>query len=69
LAESFDAETLVGLVIAHVDADPASLRFTPIRTGKHNTSYWVDSERGRFVLRIAPPDDVEQTAGRRGRLW
>ena len=58
MAESFDAETLVGLVLAHVDVDPASLRFTPIRTGKHNTSYWVDSERGRFVLRIAPPDDA-----------
>lgn len=58
MAESFDAETLVGLVLAHIDADPASLRFTPIRTGKHNTSYWVDSERGRFVLRIAPPDDA-----------
>jgi aminoglycoside phosphotransferase (APT) family kinase protein len=58
LAESFDIETLVELVLAYVDADPASLRFTPIRTGKHNTSYRVDSERGRFVLRIAPSDDV-----------
>ena len=43
--ESFDTETLAGLVLAHVDADPTSLRFTPIRTGKHNTSYWVESDR------------------------
>jgi fructosamine-3-kinase len=46
------------LFISHVDADPASLRFTPIRTGKHNSSFWVQSNLGRFVLRIAPPDDV-----------
>lgn len=63
MPESFDPETLAALVLAHVnhvnvDIDPASLRFTPIRTGKHNTSYWVDSDRGRFVLRIAPPDDA-----------
>jgi fructosamine-3-kinase len=58
LPESFDTETLTRLVLAHVDADPASFRFTPVRTGKHNTSYWVDSDQGRFVLRIAPPDDA-----------
>jgi aminoglycoside phosphotransferase (APT) family kinase protein len=58
LREGFDTETLVELVGTHVDASPASLRFSPIRTGKHNASYWVASDRGRFVLRIAPPDDV-----------
>jgi len=58
LPESFDVETLAGLVLAHLDADPAALRFSPIRTGKHNTSYRVESDRGRFVLRIAPPDDA-----------
>jgi aminoglycoside phosphotransferase (APT) family kinase protein len=56
LFESFDTPTLARLVLAHVDASPHSLRFTPIRTGKHNISYWVDSNRGRFVLRVAPPD-------------
>jgi fructosamine-3-kinase len=56
--ESFDTETLTRLVLAHIDAEPAALRFAPVRTGKHNTSYWVDSDRGRFVLRIAPPDDA-----------
>jgi Ser/Thr protein kinase RdoA (MazF antagonist) len=58
MRQSFDTETLIELTLAHVDATPASLRFTPIRTGKHNTSYWVTGDRGRFVLRIAPPDDA-----------
>ena len=55
---TFSAETLTKLVLANLDADPQSLRFTPVRTGKHNTSFWVDSNRGRSVLRIAPPDDA-----------
>jgi aminoglycoside phosphotransferase (APT) family kinase protein len=50
--------TLTEMIVAHIDPDPASLRFTPIRTGRHNTSYWVDTNLGRFVLRIAPPDDA-----------
>ena len=58
MRESFDTEILTELVCAHVDADPASLRFTPISTGKHNTSYWVDGDQSRWVLRIAPPDDA-----------
>jgi fructosamine-3-kinase len=58
LAGAFDRRTLSDLVLAHLDADPASLQFHPVRTGKHNSSYWVDSNRSRFVLRIAPPDDA-----------
>jgi len=58
MLEPLSAETLVSLVLAHLDADPASLRFAPIRTGKHNASYWVESDQGRYVLRIAPPDDA-----------
>jgi len=58
LSESFDTSTLARLVLAHIDAGPDSLRFTPIRTGKHNTSYRVDGDQGRFVLRIAPPDNA-----------
>jgi aminoglycoside phosphotransferase (APT) family kinase protein len=58
LPASFDTETLTGLVLAHLNADPASLHFAPISTGKHNTSYRVDSNQGRFVLRIAPPDEA-----------
>lgn len=52
----FDVGTLTELTLANVDADPRSLRFAPVQTGKHNASFWVDSDRGRFVLRIAPPD-------------
>lgn len=58
MSECFDTDTLAELALAHIDADPASLRFAPIRTGKHNASYWVDSDQGRFVLRIAPPDEA-----------
>jgi aminoglycoside phosphotransferase (APT) family kinase protein len=58
LTETFDTATLAQLVLSHLDADPATLRFAPVRTGKHNASYWVTCDRGRFVLRIAPPDDA-----------
>ena len=33
-------------------------RLTRIRTGKFNTSYFVDTDRGAYVLRIAPPEDT-----------
>jgi aminoglycoside phosphotransferase (APT) family kinase protein len=56
LFETFDDTTLRRLVLAHLDVDPAALRFSPVRTGKHNSSYWVDGDRDRFVLRIAPDD-------------
>lgn len=58
MTETFDRQTLVDLVLAHLDAEPASLQFSPVQTGRHNSSYWVDSNRGRFVLRIAPPDEA-----------
>jgi aminoglycoside phosphotransferase (APT) family kinase protein len=58
LAETLDTSSLTEIVIAHINAHPTSLRFTPIRTGRHNTSYWIDSNRGHFVLRVAPPDDL-----------
>ncbi len=58
MSESFPVEVLEELVRAHVGADVGSLRFRPIRTGKHNRSYWVEGDGERFVLRIAPPDDA-----------
>jgi len=58
LLKARDLKTLTGIVLAHIKADPHSLRLTPIRTGRHNTSYWIESDLGRFVLRIAPPDDA-----------
>jgi aminoglycoside phosphotransferase (APT) family kinase protein len=58
LSKAPDLRKLTQIVRAHIDLDPTSLSFTPIRTGRHNTSYWIDSNLGRFVLRIAPPDDA-----------
>ena len=58
MAEFFDGVTLAAAVSAHTGTPADRLQFAPIRTGKHNTSYWVDTERGRLVLRLAPPDDA-----------
>jgi aminoglycoside phosphotransferase (APT) family kinase protein len=58
LPKALHVEALAEIVLAHIKADPTSLHLTPIRTGRHNTSYWIDSDLGRFVLRIAPPDDA-----------
>jgi aminoglycoside phosphotransferase (APT) family kinase protein len=58
MAERFTTETLTGLVAAHLPADPEQLAFEPIRTGKHNTSYYVRGAGEELVLRISPPDDA-----------
>lgn len=58
MPETLSTAALAALVCPHLDADPATLRFSRILTGKHNASYWVDSDRGRYVLRVAPPDDA-----------
>ncbi|HZB95049.1 MAG TPA: aminoglycoside phosphotransferase family protein, partial [Herpetosiphonaceae bacterium] len=57
MPESFDTATLDALVRHHIP-DASGLCFTRIGTGKHNTSYWVDSHRERLVLRLAPPDET-----------
>jgi fructosamine-3-kinase len=56
MAEAFDQRLLAALVQTQLDID--RVRLTPIRTGKHNSSFWVDTPHGRFVLRLAPPDDT-----------
>ena len=56
MAETFDLTTLTEVLRPQLAA--SALHLTPIRTGKHNTSYWVDTNQGRFVLRLAPPDDA-----------
>src|SRR5206468_9143300 len=56
MAEAFDYRMLAALVRIHLGADEAQL--TPIQSGKHNSSFWVDTPHGRFVLRLAPPDDT-----------
>jgi aminoglycoside phosphotransferase (APT) family kinase protein len=53
-----DKTTLCQLVTAHLSVDADHLRFEPIRTGKHNRSYYVYSDGGEAVLRIAPPPEV-----------
>jgi aminoglycoside phosphotransferase (APT) family kinase protein len=58
LAEQFSTKTLTSLVAAHLPADPERLVFEPIRTGKHNTSYYVRGAGDDLVLRISPPDDA-----------
>lgn len=58
MTNQFDSPTLSKLILSTIETDPASLQFSPVQTGKHNASYWVTCDQGRFVLRIAPPDDV-----------
>ena len=58
MAEQFSRETLRSLVAAHLPADPARLHFEAIRTGKHNSSYYVRGAGEELVLRISPPDDA-----------
>src|SRR6266566_3432766 len=58
MAISIDNTLLADLVRSHLNAGATPLRLTPIRTGKHNASFWVDSDQGRFVLRVAPPDQI-----------
>ncbi|MFC2038062.1 phosphotransferase family protein [Chloroflexota bacterium] len=50
-------ETPAG-ILAHLPVDPDRLTFEPIRTGKHNTSYYVGGAEDELVLRISPPDDA-----------
>jgi aminoglycoside phosphotransferase (APT) family kinase protein len=50
-----DDATLRDLVAAHLPVRPGQVTLQPIRTGKHNRSYYVDTANGQAVLRIAPP--------------
>lgn len=58
MAESFNSELLTQLVTTHLSTDRERLTFEPIRTGKHNTSYFVSGAGDEVVLRISPPDDA-----------
>ena len=48
---------LVQLVTAHLPVDGDQVRLEPIRTGKHNRSFYVQTDQGDAVLRIAPPQE------------
>jgi len=53
-----NGKNLAPLVLPYLDVAPDSLQFQPIPTGKHNQSYWLECDAERYVLRIAPPDNV-----------
>jgi aminoglycoside phosphotransferase (APT) family kinase protein len=53
----FDGSDLRPLIERHVPG-AGDVRFAPIRTGKFNSSYFVSSAAGEYVLRIAPPDEA-----------
>jgi aminoglycoside phosphotransferase (APT) family kinase protein len=59
MAEPFPPDLLVQMVTTHLPADPSQLTFEPIRTGKHNTSYYVGGASDELVLRISPSDDAD----------
>jgi len=58
MAERLEQALLAQLVTTHLPVDPNRLRFEPIATGKHNTSYYVQGAGDELVLRISPPDDA-----------
>jgi len=58
MADAFDLPMLTALVQWQLPSSATLLRLTPLRTGKHNASFWVESDEGRYVLHIAPPDDA-----------
>jgi aminoglycoside phosphotransferase (APT) family kinase protein len=58
MAEHFEQELLGRMVAAHLAVDRDQLVFEPIRSGKHNTSYYVQGAGQELVLRISPPDDA-----------
>jgi fructosamine-3-kinase len=55
---AINLEKLTEPIATYLKIDPGSLRFVPIATGKHNSSFWVVAEPHRWVLRIAPPDST-----------
>jgi len=57
MTEEHTQQKLGELVRTFPDIPLTDLYFSPVTTGKHNRSFWVDSPSGRWVLRIAPHDD------------
>ncbi len=58
MTHTLNTEKLITQICTFIKANPASVHLMPVSTGKHNTSYWVKSDVGRFVLRVAPSDDT-----------
>jgi len=53
-----DFDNVRQAVASHLNGEPESLAFEPIRTGKFNTSYFVRADGGEYVVRIAPDPDA-----------
>jgi aminoglycoside phosphotransferase (APT) family kinase protein len=58
MSDTLDPATIAELVRVSLPDRQDRPRLTPINTGKHNRSYWVDFAEARFVLRVAPADDA-----------
>ncbi|MCA9921065.1 MAG: aminoglycoside phosphotransferase family protein [Anaerolineales bacterium] len=54
----FSTERLTSLIYHHRPHIQGDLTFTPIETGKFNTSFFVKCADQEMVLRIAPPRDA-----------
>ena len=54
MTSAIDAQTLTGISLAHLPTDPASLRFSPVKTGKHNASFWVECDADAY----SPPNSI-----------
>jgi len=50
-----DAQTINRMLTG---AGLAGSTFSPVGLGHYNDSYYIDSPKGKFILRIAPADDV-----------
>ncbi|MEM7030367.1 MAG: aminoglycoside phosphotransferase family protein [Chloroflexota bacterium] len=58
MKNQFDSDTLSDLVQSIIKTNRSAIQLSPVQTGKHNASYWVTCDQGKFVMRIAPPDDA-----------
>lgn len=55
---TISTEVLSTIIQHHRPGLAENAQFTPIKTGKFNTSYMVQAGEHKMVLRIAPPDDA-----------
>jgi aminoglycoside phosphotransferase (APT) family kinase protein len=65
----FSADTLTSCIRPYLPGIDKKPTFTPIPTGKFNTSYFVQVDGQEFVLRIAPPKDVVFVFYERNMMW
>jgi len=60
IESAFSPVELTALLRAVLPDAPESPVFSPVPTGKYNTSFYVDGWKKPLVLRIAPPDERDQ---------